>query len=300
MAVTLKQVPDVEHLHKGNLACAGCPETLAFRHVLKALGEYTIVVNATGCLAVVTQMGVPKVPHFHVLLENGPAVMSGIDAGLRMMGKREGVNLLVVAGDGGTADIGIASLSAALERGEDFVYVCFDNESYMNTGGQRSGTTPFGASTSTTPVGALQQGEQRLPGLRKDMVEIVAAHNVPYVASTSVAYPLQLIEAVQKAAAVRGPTYIHCHCPCPTGWGMSPAETIDAARLAVETGCVVLYEVENGVRRVTKRVAGRRPVEEYLRLQRRFRHVLDDPEALAAIQAGVDAHHDAVLASMPA
>jgi len=298
MAVTLKQVPAEELMHKGNLACAGCPETLAFRHVLKALGENTIVVNSTGCLAVVTQMGVPKVPHFHVLLENGPAVISGIDSGLRMLGKREGMNLLVIAGDGATADIGLASLSAALERGEDFVYVCLDNESYMNTGGQRSGTTPFGARTSTTPVGRIEKGEQRLPGLRKDMVEIVAAHHIPYVASCSVAYPLHLIEAVQKAAAVRGPSYIHVHSPCPTGWGMEPAQTIDAARLAVETGCVVLYEIEDGVRRLTKRVARTKPVEEYLALQSRFRHVMDDADALNEIQTDVDARREALLASM--
>jgi len=298
MAVTLAQVPTTELMHKGNLACAGCPETLAFRHVLKALGENTIVVNSTGCLAVVTQMGVPKVPHFHVLLENGPAVISGIDSGLRMLGRREGVNLLVIAGDGGTADIGLASLSAALERGEDFIYICLDNESYMNTGGQRSGTTPFGARTSTTPVGRIERGEQRMPALRKDMVEIVAAHHIPYVASCSIAYPLHLVEAVQKAAAVRGPSYFHVHSPCPTGWGMPPAKTIDAARLAVETGCVVLYEIEDGVRRLTKRVARVKPVEEYLALQTRFSHLMDDEDVLREIQTDVDTRRETLLASM--
>jgi pyruvate ferredoxin oxidoreductase beta subunit len=298
MAVKLTEVPVVEHLSPGNLACSGCPETLAFRHVLKALGPNTIVINATGCLAVVTQMAVPKVPHFHVLLENAPAVISGIDGALEAMGKREGVNLLAVAGDGATADIGLSSLSSAIERGQDFIYVCLDNECYMNTGGQRSGTTPHGARTSTTPVGKLTKGETRPPALRKDMVEIMAAHRMPYIASTSVAYPLDLIERVQKAAQVRGPSYIHCHSPCPTGWGMQAQDTINAARLAVETGSVVLYEIEDGLRRVTRRVHRRKPVEAYLKLQSRFRHIVDDPQALAEMQAQVDRSHEELMARM--
>jgi pyruvate ferredoxin oxidoreductase beta subunit len=298
MPVKLTEVPAVEHLNPGNLACAGCPETLAFRHVLKALGPETIVINATGCLAVVMQMAVPNVPHFHVLLENAPALVSGIDGALDILGRREGVNLLVVAGDGGTADIGLSSLSSAVERGQDFIYVCFDNECYMNTGGQRSGTTPYGARTSTTPVGRVTQGEDRRPLLRKDMVEILAAHRIPYVASTSVAYPLDLIERVQKAAQVRGPSYIHCHSPCPTGWGMKPEDTIAAARLAVETGSVVLYEIEDGVRRVTKKIPRRKPIDAYVQIQTRFKHVAKDPEALAAMQADVDRGYDELMARM--
>ena len=298
MAVKLTEVPVVEHLSPGNLACAGCPETLAFRHVLKALGPDTIVINATGCLAVVMQMAVPKVPHFHVLLENAPALISGIDGALDAMGKREGVNLLVVAGDGATADIGLSSLSSAIERGQDFIYVCFDNECYMNTGGQRSGTTPHGARTSTTPVGRVTKGEVRAPALRKDMVEILAAHHIPYIASTSVAFPLDLIERVQKAAKVRGPSYIHCHSPCPTGWGMPAEHTITAARLAVETGSVVLYEIEDGVRRATRKVPRRKPVEDYLKLQTRFKHVVQDADALAAMQVEVDRGYEELMARM--
>jgi pyruvate ferredoxin oxidoreductase beta subunit len=297
MAVKLTQVPSDEHLSPGNLACAACPEVLGFRHVLKALGPNTIVINATGCLAVVMQMGVPKVPHFHVLFENAPAVISGIDDALRAMGKRDGVNLLVVAGDGGTADIGLSSLSGAIERNQDFIYICFDNESYMNTGGQRSGTTPFGAETSTTPVGRVQRGEDRVPALRKNMIEIIAAHGVPYLASTSVAFPLDLIERVKKAAAVRGPSYIHCHSPCPTGWGIATENMVEVARLAVQTGCVALFEIENGVRRLTHK-AKKRPVDDYLRHQARFRHLMDDPGALQAMQESVDRAYDALLASM--
>ena len=298
MTLRLKDLPTEELLHKGNLACAGCPEMIGFRHVLRALGENTIVINATGCLAVITQMGVPKVPHFHVLFENAPAVASGVDDALKVMGGRGGLNLLVVAGDGGTADIGLGSLSGAIERGQDFVYVCFDNEMYMNTGGQRSGTTPYLARTTTTPVGALSRGEARAEMRRKDMVEIAVAHGIPYAASASVGYPLDLVERVQKAAAIRGPTYIHVHSPCPTGWGMEPARTVEAAQLAVKTGCVVLYEVENGVRRLTRPVARKTPVEEYLRLQSRFRHVVEDPATLADVQRGVDERHAALLARM--
>lgn len=298
MAIKLTQVPKEEHLSTGSLACAACPELLGFRHVLKMLGPETIVVNSTGCLAVIMQMAVPKVPHFHVLFENGPAVMSGIDDALKVMGTREGVNLLVVAGDGGTADIGLSSLSGAIERNQDFIYVCFDNESYMNTGGQRSGTTPFGARTSTTPVGTKTQGEDRLPALRKDMVEVMAAHRVPYIASTSISYPLDLMERIQKAAAVRGPSYIHCHSPCPTGWGLDTKDVVEVGRLAVKAGAVVLFEIENGKRRLTQKVARRIPVIDYLEPQARFRHLLDKPDVIADIQRSVDEAYDATLRTM--
>jgi pyruvate ferredoxin oxidoreductase beta subunit len=297
MAYKLKEVAADEHLTMGNLACAGCTQVLSFRHVLKVLGPNTIVINGTGCLAVVMQMGVPKVPHFHVLFENTAAVISGIDDGLKTMGKREGVNLLVVAGDGGTADIGLSALSGAIERNQDFIYICFDNESYMNTGGQRSGTTPWGARTSTTPVGRLQAGEDRLPGRKKDMMGVIAAHNIPYLASAASGYPLDLMEKVQKAAAIRGPSYIHCHSPCPTGWGIPTSEIVDVSRLAVQTGAVVLYEVVNGERRLTKRVSKRKPIEAYLRQQSRFRHLLDNAEAVAEIQRNVDDSYHALIAT---
>ena len=298
MKMKLKNVPCEEHLHTGNLACSGCMEVLGFRHALKVLGDNTIVINQTGCLAVVMQMGVPKVPHFHVLFENAAAVISGIDAALKVQGKREGVNLLVVAGDGGTADIGLSALSGAIERNQDFVYICFDNESYMNTGGQRSGTTPFGARTSTTPVGKVDAGEGRMPELRKDMVEIIAAHGIPYVASASMGYPLDFMDKVARAAAVRGPSYIHCHAPCPTGWGVNSANMIDVSRLAVQTGCVLLYEVAEGKRKLTKRFGKRKPVGEYLMHHARFRHLVDDVQAVAAIQLGIDERYEAVSQSM--
>jgi pyruvate ferredoxin oxidoreductase beta subunit len=287
MALKLKELPDDELLSMGSLSCSGCGQLLAFRHALKMLGKNTIVVNSTGCLAVIMQMGVPKVPHFHVLFENGPAVISGIDSALHVMGKREKVNLVVAAGDGGTADIGIAALSGAIERNQDFIYLCFDNESYMNTGGQRSGTTPYGARTSTTPVGSVIAGEERAPELRKDMVEIIAAHGTPYVASTSVGYPLDFMERVEKARDTRGPSYIHCHTPCPPGWGVDTKDMIKIAKLAVQTGFVKLFEIENGVRRVTKRITRPKPVEEYLKHQGRYRHILKHPEMLAKVRESV-------------
>jgi len=294
----LRDVATFEPLSRGNLACSGCPQILGFRHVLKVLGPETIVINATGCLAVCMQMGVPKVPHFHVLFENSAAVISGIDAALTQMGKRQDVNLLVVAGDGGTADIGLASLSGAIERNQDFVYVCFDNESYMNTGGQRSGTTPFGARTTTTPVGRQVRGEDRMPSLRKNMVEIIAAHQVPYVASASVGYPLDLIDKVQRAMEVRGPSYLHVHSPCPPGWGFPDSQGIKLAQTAVKAGCVVLFEIVDGERRITKKVRKSLPVERYLEGQARFAHLIEDSEAVAEIQAGVDRAYEATMARL--
>ncbi|MFQ5751888.1 MAG: thiamine pyrophosphate-dependent enzyme, partial [bacterium] len=183
---------------------------------------------------------------------------------------------------------GLAALSGAIERNQDFIYICFDNESYMNTGGQRSGTTWYGARTSTTPVGKFVRGEARTPELRKDMVEIIAAHGTPYVASTSVGYPLDFMERVEKAKNTRGPSYIHCHTPCPPGWGIDTREVIKVAQLAVQTGFVKLYEIENGVRRITKRVAKKKPVEEYLKYQARYKHILQDEEMLAKVREDVE------------
>ena len=288
MTLRLKDLPDEELLSLGSLSCSGCGQLLAFRHALKVLGENTIVINSTGCLAVIMQMGVPKVPHFHVLFENGPAIISGIDSALKVMEKRKDINLLVAAGDGGTADIGIASLSGAIERNQDFIYICFDNESYMNTGGQRSGTTPFGARTSTTPVGQMVKGEARTTALRKNMVEIITAHGTPYVASTSIGYPMDFMERVKKAMTVRGPSYIHCHTPCPPGWGIDTKDVIKVAKLAVQTGFVRLFEIERGERRITKHIAKKKPVEEYLKYQARYKHVLDDEEMLEKIREEVE------------
>jgi pyruvate ferredoxin oxidoreductase beta subunit len=213
------------------------------------------------------------------LFNNVAAVAGGIDVGLDVRKKRDGVNVLVYSGDGGTADIGLQALSGAVERGHDFVYICYDNESYMNTGGQRSGTTPFAASTSTTPAGKKSLGEARPFDRRKDMVEIIKAHRAPYVASASIGYPFNYMGKVKKAASIRGSSYIHLHAPCPTGWGMDSKYTVEVARLAVQCSLVVLRESENGVQRVTFVPKERIDVTEYLKYQRRFRHIKDDEEA---------------------
>lgn len=235
-------------------------------------------------MAVIMQMGVPKVPHFHVLFENGPAVMSGVEQALDIMGKRGDTNLLVVAGDGGTADIGMGSLSGAVERGHDFIYLCYDNESYMNTGGQRSGTTPFGAATTTTPVGSQVKGENRPMEMRKDVPEIMIAHGAKYVATASIGYPLDLIEKVKKAATVRGPSYVHVFASCPSGWHADAKDSVKLAKLAVQTGLIRLFEYENGERTFQHMPKRRKPVREYLELQGRFKHLLDDELAVQSLE----------------
>lgn len=284
----IKDLTDEEFLHYGSLSCAGCGAILAFRHVLKALGENTIVINSTGCMAVVMQMAVPKIPYFHVLFENGPAVMSGVEQALDILGKRDDANLLVVAGDGGTADIGMGSLSGAVERGHDFIYLCYDNESYMNTGGQRSGTTPFGAATSTTPVGSVIKGENRPMEMRKDVPEIMIAHNTPYVATASIGYPLDLIDKVKKAATIRGPSYIHVFSSCPAGWRSEPKDSVKLAKLAVQTGLIVLFEHEDGKRTFQHLPKKRKPVKDYLELQGRFQHLLEDRETIEKMEEFVE------------
>jgi pyruvate ferredoxin oxidoreductase beta subunit len=268
---------------------------LAVRYALNALGRNVIVHVATSCMEVSIMGGgvFPRgeypltVPSLHTAFETSGAVVSGMDAGLKALGKRQGVNLVAIAGDGGTADIGLQTLSGAAERGHDFIYICYDNEAYMNTGNQRSGTTTLYAATTTSPVGAKKRGEQHIPlRLRKDMPAIIAAHGVPYVATASIAYPADLIKKVKKAADIRGPRYIHIHAPCPTGWGFPESKTIEMARLAVQTGSWALYEIENGKLNLTFKLSQRKPVKEYLAAQRRFKHLTDDE--IAHIQELVD------------
>jgi len=282
-------------LLSGHRACPGCGAILALRHALNALGKNTIVHLATSCMEVSIMGGgvFPKgeyplmCPSLHTAFETGGAVVSGMDAGLRALGKREGVNLVAIGGDGGTVDIGLQTLSGAAERGHDFIYICYDNEAYMNTGNQRSGTTTMFATTTTSPVGKNKRGEQHIPGrLKKDMPAIMAAHGIPYIATASIAYPADLTKKIKKAAGIHGPRYIHIHSPCATGWGFPESKTIELARLAVQTGAWVLYEIENGKTTVTLKVAQRKPVKDYLSLQRRFKHLTD--AEIAQIQELID------------
>ncbi len=270
-----------ERFTPGHRACIGCGEALAVRHVCKALGDNVIIVNATGCMEIVSSQ-LPytnwMVPWIHTLFENTAAVASGVEAAMKVMnrkGKRSlpDVKVVAMAGDGGTTDIGLQALSGALERGHNFLYVCFDNEAYMNTGIQRSSSTPFGASTTTSPAGKVSIGQF---SWKKNMPAIVVAHNVPYVATASPSYFKDLFNKVEKAVATKGPAYLHVLSVCPTGWRCPPELTIRMGRMAVETGMFPLYEVENGKYTLSLDLPQLRPVNDYLKLQGRFRHLSED------------------------
>jgi pyruvate ferredoxin oxidoreductase beta subunit len=270
-----------EKFAPGHRACIGCGEALAVRLAFKALDNNVIVANATGCMEIVASQ-IPytswHVPWIHTLFENTAAVASGIEAGYKAM-RRKGrevpsnVKVIAMAGDGGTSDIGLQALSGAFERGHDFLYLCFDNEAYMNTGIQRSSATPFGAATTTSPAGSKSIGQF---SWKKNMPEIAAAHGIPYVATASHSYPFDLMDKVAKGVAIPGPAYIHILSVCPTGW-RSPTDTIiKLGRLAVETGMFPLYEVENGQYKMSVDLPQLRPVKDYLKQQGRFRHLSDD------------------------
>lgn len=269
--------------NSGHTACAGCGQSMAARLVIDAAGPNTIVVNNTGCLEVFstkypeTSWGVPWI---HSLFENAAAVASGVESAVKYLGKQDQINVIAQAGDGGTADIGLQALSGMLERGHNILYVCYDNEAYMNTGVQRSGLTPFDTNTTTSPVGSVSSGNIRP---KKPMPEIANAHGIPYVATASSGFPQDLQRKVKKAISIKGPKYIQVHVPCPLGWRHETRLTMQVAKLAVETGLYPLIEYENGL------VAARRtiipkPVEEYLKLQGRFKHLLKNPEEIRKIQ----------------
>jgi pyruvate ferredoxin oxidoreductase beta subunit len=278
-------VQKTEKFAPGHRACIGCGEALAVRQVFKALDNNTIVVNATGCVEIFTSQ-LPntswKLPWIHTLFENTAAVASGIEAAYKAMRRKganlpENTNIVAIAGDGGTADIGFQALSGALERGHDFTYICFDNEAYQNTGNQRSSATPMGAATTTSPLGKKSIGQF---SWKKDMPGIAAAHNIPYVATASPSYPFDLMEKVKKAVAVKGPAYIHILAVCPTGWRSPSDMAVRLGRFAVETGTFPLYEVENGKYKITVETPEFRPLKDYLKMQGRFRHLSDDTIAM--------------------
>lgn len=269
-----------EFLAPGHRACLGCGEALAVRLVAKALGKNIIIVNATGCIEIISSP-LPytswKVPWIHTLFENTAAVASGIEAGIKMLKNKQKYNketkVIAMAGDGGTADIGLQALSGALERGHDFIYICYDNEAYMNTGIQRSSSTPFGASTTTSPAGKMSIGQTTW---KKNMPAIAAAHDIPYVATACPSYPFDLLNKVEKAVKVKGPAYLHILSVCPTGWRTTSDTTIQLGRLAVRTGIFPLYEIEDGKYKLNVDPPQLRPVEEYIKVQGRFRHLSAD------------------------
>ena len=261
-------IPQDEFVYSGHTACPGCGAVLAMRYVLKALGPKTVMVIPPCCAGVIAG-GFPisalKVPVLRIAFETTAISASGIRAALDMMGKKD-INVLAWAGDGGTLDIGLQSLSAAAERNDNIIYVCYDNEAYMNTGIQRSSSTPEGTWTTTTPSSSLKDTP------KKDIIRIMAAHKIPYVAAASVGYPLDLIKKVEKAKGIYGTRFILIFSPCPTGWRHSSELTIQIAKLATETGLFPLYEVEKGEKYSLGRRHSLKPLKEYLSLQGRFRH----------------------------
>jgi pyruvate ferredoxin oxidoreductase beta subunit len=271
----------------GHTACAGCGQAIAARLVIEAAGPNTIVVNNTGCLEVFSTRypeSAWDVPWIHSLFENAAAVASGVESALIYLGKKENTNVIAQAGDGGTADIGLQALSGMLERGHDILYVCYDNEAYMNTGIQRSGLTPFDTSTTTSPSGSRSFGNIRP---KKPMPEIALAHGIPYVATCSTGFTPDLQRKVKKAISIKGPKYIQIHVPCPLGWRHEPTQTLQVAKLAVETGLYPLIEYENNAL-VSRKQITPKPVEEYLKAQGRFKHLLNNPEEIKKIQEIAD------------
>ncbi len=269
-------------LAPGHRACAGCAMPTTIKLVLDAAGPNTIVVSPTGCLEVTTTPFPESawcVPWVHSLFENAAAVASGVEVMLKR--RCQDTNLVVIGGDGSTFDIGMGSNSGMFERGHKITYVCYDNEAYMNTGVQRSGSTPFCVHTTTTPTGLRSLGN---PRPKKDMPAIALAHKVPYVATASVAYPVDLRKKVKRSLEVNGPSYIQVNAPCITGWTFEAGTTIEIARLAVETGLWPLLEWADGELINVKKIRRPKPVEEYLKIQGRYKHLFKKPDGADAIK----------------
>jgi pyruvate/2-oxoacid:ferredoxin oxidoreductase beta subunit len=269
-------------MSSGHLACQGCGATQAMRFVLKALGPKTVLVMPACCWSVIDgpfPHSAVTVPVFHTAFETAGSAASGIRAGLEMTGDTE-TTVLAWAGDGGTFDIGLQALSGAAERNEDIIFACYDNEAYMNTGIQRSSATPLGAWTMTTPFPSTKSHP------KKRMLEIIAAHGIPYIATATIAYPDDLIAKFQRAKEIRGMKFMHIFAPCPTGWKSPPEMTVELARLAVETRLFPLVEVFDGREYRLKKDLPPKPVGEYLKHQGRFAKITD--EQVAMIQNDVD------------
>ena len=292
-----------EFVAEGHSFCIGCGEVLAIRLACKALGENVILNMPTGCAEIcTTPLPVTswRVPWMHTLFENAAATISGVEAGLKILMEKgkipeRDIFTVVMAGDGATSDIGVQALSGAMERGHNFLYICLDNEAYMNTGIQRSSATPYGASTTTAPAGKLSIGQTTW---KKDMVALAVAHNIPYAATACPSYPFDLMNKVKKGAEVKGPAYIHILSPCPTGWRCPSNITIEIGRLAVETGIFPIYEVENGCYRLNIDRPTLKPIEEYTKPQGRFRHLPD--EEIRKIQERVNEEYRKLKAKVSA
>lgn len=281
------EIPREEYLYSGHTACPGCGAVLAMRYVLKGLGEKTIVAIPACCWSIIAgafPYATLKLPMMHCAFETGAATAAGIKAALEARGDTE-TTVLAWAGDGGTFDIGLQALSGAAERNDDIIFVCYDNEAYMNTGIQRSSATPWKTWTTTTPARTPKETP------KKDIVATMVAHHIPYIATGSVAYPADLIAKVRKARSIRGTKFIHILIPCPPGWRHPSELTIKIARLAVLSRVFPLYEIEDGNYRITVEPDDT-PVGEYLKAQGRFRHL--DERDIEVIQANVDREWDRI------
>ncbi len=301
-SINLKELArESPKLLPGHRHCAGCAVPIVVKLVLASVKEPAVVVTATGCLQVATTIFPYTswyIPWIHNAFENAAATASGIEAAFKALKKRgavndDNVNIIVFGGDGGTYDIGFQSLSGAIERGHNFLYILYDNEAYMNTGIQRSGGTPFGAWTTTSPAGNVIPGK---PQHKKPIADIVVAHRAPYVATATPAHWLDLMMKVRKALSIRGPKFIHVLTPCPRGWRFDSSLSIEVCRLAVDTCYFPLWEFEKGVWRLTDRSLAivknpnlKKPVEEFLKVQERFRHALTkDTYVVKELQEYVD------------
>ncbi len=282
---TIHDLPKEDLFTSGHTACPGCGAAILARNMMKVLGKNTVIYNPACCLLVFggTYPHLSwKVPYHHVAFENTAVCAAGIKRGLKSIGKGDAL-VVGMAGDGGTADIGMQALSGAAERNEDILYIMYDNEAYMNTGIQRSGSTPYGAWTTTTPAGKVIKGKELF---KKDMPQIMMAHGVPYVATASIAYPNDLLTKLEKAKKIRGFRYLQIYATCPTGWRAAPEKTVEIAKKAVETGMWTIYEYENGKMKINikpkldenKNLSV--PIKEYLMMQGRFRHITDEQISL--------------------
>ena len=266
----------------GHVACSGCIESLSIRIIVNAIGSDAVAVVPPSCGAVICG-GYPnsslRIPAFHTTLESAAASASGVKRALVAKGKPD-TTVLCLAGDGGTYDIGFQALSSAVERNEDILYICFDNEGYMNTGGQKSSSTPLQAVTGSTPAGKLTP--------KKNLVEILASHDIPYVATASAAYADDFVYKVEKAKNIRGTKVIIVLIPCLAGWGVADNAGIKVSRLAVESGAFPLYEVEDGYKYTLNHDSKSQPLDGYLAEQKRYRHLTD--ETRKELQEGIDTH----------